>query len=235
MPNPNQYFLNNSHSPPSIPKTLTSSSRSSGHNTHSHTSSRKSLSNPQLFATYNEIINEWCNEQWLTFADGHTNTYLTLDPNVSESLTIQMAINQYDLLTGQTLIDYQPECLLIRTKSKSKTSFIPDSTISLERLLNNRIHERIFQYKLMAIVCHSKETNSKLMFYKDFQSNSWYIYYDQSKILPSHSNILSNDEQYQLELFIQGKNYNDLFKFSAPLSALCSNPIIYVYIPEKIM
>jgi len=85
----------------------------------------------------------------------------------------------------------------------------------------------------MAILCHSNETNSKQMFYKDFQSNSWYIYYDQSMFSHSHSNILSNEEQYQLESFIQQKNPIDLSKFTPPLSTLCNHPIVYVYIPEE--
>jgi len=71
------------------------------------------------------------------------------------------------------------------------------------------------------------------MFYKDFQSNSWYIYYDQSILSHSHSNILSNEEQYQLESFIRQENHIDLSEFTSPLSALWSHPIVYVYMPEK--
>jgi hypothetical protein len=212
---------------------MPSSSHSSRHNNHSHTTARKSLSYPQLFAIYNEIVNEWCREQWFTFVDNRTETYLTLDSKTNELVTVQTAINQYQLTSGKTLIRSQPECLLIQTKSNAKSLFIPNSMISLENLCDNNSDIKLCRYKLMAIVCHSNETNSKLMFYKDFQSNSWYIYYDQSILSHSHSNILSNEEEYQLESFIQQKNHIDLSKLTSPLSALCHHPIIYVYIPEK--
>jgi len=236
MPSPNQSLQNNyihSNNPSSVSKTMSSSSYSSKHNNHSHISTRKSLSYPQLFATYTEIVNEWFNVQWLTFVNNHTETYLTLDSKTNEVLSVQTAINQYHLTTGKMLVRSLPECLLIQTKSKTKTLFVPNSIISLENLCDNYITQRLFKYKLMAIVCHLNETNNKLMFYKDFQSNSWYIYYDQSILSHSHSNILSDEEQYQLESFIQQKNHVDLSRFTSPLSALCNHPIIYVYIPEK--
>jgi hypothetical protein len=235
MPTPNEPLRNNyahSDSPSFVSKTMPSS-HSPKHNNHSHITARKSLSYPQLFAIYSEIMNEWCKEQWLTFVDNRTETYLTLDSNANELITVQTSINKYQLTSGKTLICSQPECLLIQTKSKSKTIFIPNSIISLENLCDNNITPKLCRYKLMAIICHSNETNSKLMFYKDFQSNSWYIYYDQSILSHSHSNILSNEEQYQLESFIKQENHIDLSKFTFPLSALCHHPIVYVYIPEK--
>lgn len=229
MPIPNQPLQNNyahSDSPSFNSKTIPSSS-------HSHISARKSLSYPQLFAIYSEIVNEWCKEQWFTFVDNRTETFLTLDSTTNELVTIQTAINQYQLTSGKTLIRSQPECLLIQTKLKTKSLFIPNPIISLENLCDKTVDQRLCLYKLMAIVCHLNETNSKVMFYKDFQSNSWYIYYDQSILSHSHSNILSNEEEYQLESFIQQKNHIDLSKFTSPLSALCHHPIVYVYIPEK--
>jgi len=236
MPHPNQPLQNNfyhSNNSSSISNTMPSSPHSSRHNTSSHSSTRKSLSYPQLFAIFNEIVNEWSKEEWLTFNDTHTETYLTLDSNKNEFLTVQMAINQRYLTSGTTSLRSQPECLLIETQTKSNTLFSPNSIISLENLCDNNIAQKSVLYKLMAIVCHSMKTNSKLMFYKDFQSNSWYIYYDQSISSPSHSNILSNEEQFQLESFIQPDDHIDLTQFQSPLSSLFNHPIIYVYIPEK--
>jgi hypothetical protein len=236
MPSPNQTVQNNythSGNPSSIPKTMPTSSHLPMTNTHSLISGRKSLSYPQLFAIHNEIVNEWCKEQWLTFVDDHTETYLTLHSQSHEFVTVQSAINQYHLTSGRTAICSLPECLLIRTESKTKTIFVPNSIISLDNLCDNHIAQSLSRYKLMAIVCHLNEIHRKAMFYKDFQSNSWYIYYDQSTLSPSHSNILSDEEQYQLESFIQQKHHIDPSKFTAPLCALCNHPIVYVYIPKK--
>jgi hypothetical protein len=236
MPNPNQTlrdsFSHSNHSP-FTSRTTPSSSHSPKRDTNSPISSKKSLSCPQLDAIYSEITNEWYNEQWLTFVDNHKETYLTLDSNPTQFLTVQMAINQYNLKSGRTLLLAQPECLLIRTKSKIKTIFPPNAFISIDNLCDNHTGQKLFPYKLMAIICHSNETNSKLMFYKDFKTNSWYVFYDRSITLPSYSNILSHEEQYQLESVIHQENHIDLSNLITPLSALCNHPIVYVYIPEK--
>ena len=239
MPNPNLPFGNNSSDsnyPSSILETMSSSStalHSSQRITNDHTPARKSLLFPQLYAIYSEIVNRWSEEKWLTFADNQEKTYLTLDSHTTEFLTVQMAMDQYYLTSGRNSLLSPPDCLLIRTKSKSKNSFLPNSIISLENLCDNNAAQGSVQYKLMAMICHSNETHSKLMFYKDFQSDSWYIYYDQSISSHSHSNILSNEQQFQLESLIQQKNHIDLFKLTSPLSALSNHPIVYVYIPEK--
>jgi hypothetical protein len=227
MPSPNQTLRNNSNSP-SFVSGITSSS--SEHHTHSK---RKSLSFPQLFAIYNEIVNEWCKEQWLTFIDHHTETYLTLDLKTNEILTVQTAIDRYYLTTGELFLHSQPECLLIRTESKTETLVIPNSIISLENIYNNDGIHRILRYKLMAIISHSNKTNSKVMFYKDSHLNSWFIYYDQSILSHSHSSILSEEDQNQLQSYIEQKNSLNPLKFTSPLSTLCNHPIIYVYMPEK--
>jgi hypothetical protein len=241
MPIPNQPLRNNfshfDYSSLNFNPMPLSSSHSPNHNTNSHTSTTtKSLSYPQLFAIYNEIVNEWSKIQWLIFVDNHRKTYLTLDSNTNGFVTVQMAINQYHHTSGSMSLLSLPECLLIRTKSQTQGVFLPNSIISIENLCDKNIAQNLFKHKLMAIVCHSNETNSKLMFYKDFHSNFWYIYYDQSISSHSHSNILSNEERHQLELFIQEKdqiNHIDLSKFTCPLSALCNHPIVYVYIPAK--
>jgi hypothetical protein len=236
MPNPNEAVRNNfSHSDysPSTYISMPPIPQSLKRDTNSHISSRKSLSSPQLSAIYKEIVDEWYNEKWLTFVDNHTETYLTLDGNTTEFLTTQMAIAGYYLKSGRTSLISEPEILLIRTKSKSKTVFSPNSNISLGNLYENHIGQRLFRYKLLAIICHSNETNSKLMFYKDFRTHSWYIYYDESVTIPAHSNVLSNEEQSQLESIIQVENHLDLSYLIFPLSALCNHPIVYVYIPDK--
>jgi hypothetical protein len=71
------------------------------------------------------------------------------------------------------------------------------------------------------------------MFYKDAHLNSWFIYYDQSILSHSHSSILSEDEQNQLQSYIEQKPDLDSSKFTFPLSSLRNHPIIYVYMPEK--
>lgn len=237
MPSPsNQTLRNNyvhSNNPSVTPRSMPSSSYSPENHTHSRASQRKSLSYPQLFAIYNEIVNEWCKEQWITFIDNHSETYLTIEAKINEILTVQTAIDRYYLTTGELSLRSQPECLLIRTESKTETLFVPNSIISLENLFDNDSAQRLLRYKLMAIVCYSNKTNSKIMFYKDSQLNSWFIYYDQSISSHSHSNILSEDEQDQLQSFIEHKHHLDPSKFTSPLSSLRNHPIIYVYMPEK--
>ncbi|CAF0898105.1 unnamed protein product [Adineta steineri] len=223
MPIPNQPIRNNFD-------------HSSNYNTNSHQSTKRTLSYPQVFSIYNEIVNEWSKIQWLIFTNNHTKTYLTLDSDADEFVTVQMAIDQYQCTSITTSLISLPECLLIRTKSRTQALFLPNSIISIENLCDTDITQRLFQYKLMAIICSSNNTNNKIMFYKDFQTNFWYIFCEQSIPLHSYSNKLTNEEQCQLELFIQPKdqlNNIDLSKFTSSLSALSNHPIIYVYIPAK--
>ena len=233
MPTANQIFQNNYTQPVDpayIPRVVPSPFYPPENHTYSSISSRKSLSYQQLSAVYDEIVNQWCKERWLTFVDESTKTFLTLDSRSNGSITIQRAIDRHHLTTGNTSLRSLPECLLIRTKSKNETVFVPNSTLSLENLC--AVHQCL-RYQLMAIICHSNETNSKLMFYRSPQINSWFVYYDQPIPSHSHSSRLSDDEQDQLESFIQQAHSMDPFEFPSPLSALCNHPITYVYMPTK--
>ena len=237
MPNPNLRVRNSmSESVYSLSscERVPSYSHSMNDNANPNSSLRRSLPYPQLFAIYTELINEWFQGRWLTFADDHQETYLTLDSTTEELLTTQTAIDGYYVTSGRTSLISKPECLLIRTKSKSKTLLLPNSVVSIDSLLDKNVTQKLLPYKLLAIICYSNETNSKLMFYKDKQSNYWNVFYDQSIVSPSHSNVLSDEQQFQLESFIQKNsrmNYINTSKFISPLSALCNHPIIYVYIP----
>lgn len=237
MPNPNQTLQNNYaqfSSPSTIRRAMPSSSYASENTTHPSAPSRKNLSYPQLFAIYSEIVNEWCKQQWLLFVDDHAETFLTLDVNTNRSLTVQTAIDRHHLTTGKTFLRSPPECLLIRTEPNTDTLFVPNLIISLENLYDNGTGHRLARYKLMAMICHSKKTNSKLMLYKASQLDSWFVYYDQSILSHSRSNRLSDEEKEQLESFLEPNHRIDPSKFTSPLSALCNHPIIYVYMPEKI-
>lgn len=227
MPNPNQLV-----DPAYVPRAMPSSSFYVPENRrYSSGTSRKSLSCQHLSAAYDEIVNQWCKERWLTFVDQSTKTFLTLDSRSNDSLTIQQAIDRYQLTTGNSFLRSLPECLLIRAKSKSETIFIPNSIVSLENLCTV---DQLLRYQLIAIVCQLNEPNNKLMFYRTSQINSWFVYYDQPVGSHPQSNRLTDDEQYQLESFIQQTHSIDPFEFTCPLSALCNHPIIYVYMPEKI-
>ncbi|CAF2072434.1 unnamed protein product [Rotaria magnacalcarata] len=219
-----------------VTQTTPSGAKSLQNDVTSRKAETKSLSYPQLSAIYNEIVNQWCQEQWLLFVDGQKETYLTLDFKTREFFTVQMAIDHFHLTSSTHLLLSQPECLLIRTQTKSKTLFLPNSSISIENLLENDISQQSFRYKILAIICESHETNSKLMFYNDKQTHAWYVYYNQSISSPSCSNILSNEEQRQIKSFIQQENQlhsNVLSNFALPLSNLYNHPIVYIYIPNK--
>lgn len=230
MPNPNGILRNTPDDPAFIPRGMPSSSYVPSNDVYSSTTPRKSLSYFQLFAAYNEIVNEWCKERWITFVDQCSETFLTLDATSNSSLTIQHAIDRYHLTSGKTLLRSLPECLLIRADSKNETVFIPNAFLSLENLCST---QHLLRYQLRAIICHSERTNSKLMFYRTAQINTWFVHHDQSISSSAHSSRLSDDEQYQLESFIQQTYPVDPWKFSFPLSTLCNHPIIYVYLPEK--
>ncbi|CAF0787532.1 unnamed protein product [Adineta ricciae] len=228
---PNNYFPMNQVE--SIPDTRRSHT---AHTTNSHESVKRTLSHPQLSTIYNEIANEWSKIQWLTFTDSRTKTYLTLFSDSAELVTIETAIQQYQPTSASTVLLSLPECLLIRTNSKTRAVFLPNSTLSIENLCDKDVDQHVFVYKLLAILCHSNETNSQIMFYKNLQFNCWYIYYDQCKATNSHSNLLSNEEQIQMDLFVQStgdSNQIDLTKFSSSLSNLFNHPIVFVYLPEK--
>ncbi|CAF3530021.1 unnamed protein product [Rotaria socialis] len=199
-----------------VTQTTPSGAKSLQNNDTSRKAKTKSLSYPQLSAIYNEIVNQWCREQWLLFDDDQKETYLTLDFKTRGFFTVQMAIDHFHLTT--------------------KTSFLPNSSISIGNLLQNDISQQTFRYKILAIICESHETNSKLMFYKDKQTHDWYVYYNESISSPSCCNMLSNEEHRQIESFIQQENQlhsNDLSNFAPPLSNLYNHPIVYIYIPDK--
>ena len=236
MPSPthsprNSYTHSNNSSP--VSRIMPPLSHSLNNTANSSMKSKKSLSFRQLSAIYNEIIYQWSTEQWLEFVDNSTETYLTLKARKNETLPVQTAIDRYHLSTGRILLRIPPECLLIRTESHTKTLFVPNSILSLENLIDDTTAHRLFHYKLMAIISHSHQTNSKLMFYKDPPSNSWSIYSDQPSSSTSALNILSEGEQQQLESFIEEINPIDPPTLTSPLSALHNHPIIYVYMPEK--
>ncbi|UJR23351.1 hypothetical protein I4U23_026363 [Adineta vaga] len=219
-----------------MPRHFAQANSSYNSDTNSHPSVKKALSHPELSIIYNEIMNEWSKYRWLTFADHHTKTYLTFYSDSTDTVTIQMAINQYQRTNTSTSLLSLPECLLIRTHSKTQAVFLPNSILSIENLCDKDVNQTSFEYKLMAIICHLNETNSKIMFHKNFSLNCWHIYYDQSVALHSHSNRLSDEEQIQMDSFVQRKdefNSIDLTEFSSPLSNLCNHPIIYVYLPEE--
>ncbi|CAM4920174.1 unnamed protein product [Rotaria socialis] len=219
-----------------VTQTTPSGAKSLQNNDTSRKAKTKSLSYPQLSAIYNEIVNQWCREQWLLFDDDQKETYLTLDFKTRGFFTVQMAIDHFHLTSSTHLLLSQPECLLIRTQKKAKTSFLPNSSISIGNLLQNDISQQTFRYKILAIICESHETNSKLMFYKDKQTHDWYVYYNESISSPSCCNMLSNEEHRQIESFIQQENQlhsNDLSNFAPPLSNLYNHPIVYIYIPDK--
>lgn len=234
MPNPNQYSSDNLL--PSLTQSRSSYSKSLRSSDLFPKNERKSsLPFPQLFAIYNEIFNEWSQEQWLVFVDNQKETYLTLDFKTHEPLTVQKAIDHYYLKSGTRLLLSQPECLLIRTSSSSKTLFLPNTFISIDNLLDNHDDEESFQYKLLAIICDSAETSSKIMFYRDKHTGFWHIFYNQSISSPSSSDTLSDEEQIIIESFVQPKNQMnsiDISQFTYPLSTLFHHPILYVYIPK---
>ena len=158
--------------------------------------------------------------------------------NSNKLISVQMAIDQHCLKTGTSSLIAKPECLLIRTRSNTKTLILPNSFISIDNLIDNRFNEESCKYKLLAIVCETDETNTAFMFYKDKHLNHWHVYYDQSAVSPAYCNILSNKEQCQLESLIHDNshiNYIDVSEFTPPLSFLQNHPIFYVYIPEKMI
>lgn len=198
---------------------------------------KKILSREELYAIFDEIITVWFQEEWLFFDEEQRKTFLTLQCSTTELLTVQMAIDQSYLTSGDHSLLFEPECLLVRSKAKSKSVFFPNSTLSLENLADVDDTDQLHPYHLLAIICHSAETNSKLMFYKHARTNTWYIYYDQSIVSSPHSNLLNADEQQQLESFIVQENSSSplhLLPFTyLPLSALHNHPVVYVYLPER--
>ena len=227
MPTPTHSPRNDSLTPQAIP--------SLNRDTLAHRTAHRTLSYAQLSPIYEEIVHKWSKIAWLHFADNHTKTYLTLYCDTAETIPVQLAINQYQQTSASTALLSLPECLLIRTKSTTRALFFPNSILSIDNLCDQSIAQRSVQYRLLAIVCHSNETHSKTMFYKDFQSDCWYVCYDRSTSLPPHSNRLSDEEQNQLAMFIQPRdqlNQLDPSTWGSSLSNLCNHPIVYVYLKE---
>jgi hypothetical protein len=205
----------------------TNQSSSMPYPSNSHFPERQ-LFTPFLSTIYTEIVTQWFKEEWLIFPDNHKETFLTLNSDIKDYLTAQMAIDNNSFVNTKLPLLNQPECLLIRTERNHKSLLLPNSIISLKPLLDTK---KSSQGKLIAIICNSLETNSKLMFYKHSPKNQWYIFYDNQFI--SSSNLLSNEDQYQLESILeQNSNTNFIHpsQLSFPLSTLCNHPIIYVYL-----
>ena len=228
--------LAHTNSAPSIPVPIPSSTHFVAHESHSARPSKRTLSFPQLFAIYNEITGEWFRSTWLTFTDNHQETYLTLDTEASEFSTLQTAIDEYRLgpRGPPTAL---PECLLLRTKSRTKTVFAPNASLSLASLMDQMNARSIDHYRLLAMVSHSDESNSKIMFYRDLPSNAWYVFYERSAACDAHSSRLSDELQNRLESFIPKQHRSIDFDLSllmdSPLSVLCNHPIVYVYLGER--
>ena len=203
----------------------------------STTTTKRRVSFQQLFATYNEIQTVWFQEEWLCFTNQDTRTYLTLNCRDDDSLTLQNAIDQRVFTTGNQSLLYQPECLILRTKSKSTATILPNAELSVDALCDRQAPRIFTSYKLMAIICHSAETESQVMFYKHFPTNLWYVFYDQSVHCHSYSNILSDHEQNQLESFLlpnQSTRPRRMTQFtSLPLSLLHNHPTIFVYLGQR--
>ncbi|CAF0753252.1 unnamed protein product [Adineta steineri] len=213
-------------------KTVSSSSKS---HENSHLISPR-ICTSVLSAAYTEINTIWFKEKWLTYSDNHKETFLILDSDRTKYLTVQTAINQKSFINNKLPLICRPECLLIRTQSNNKSLVLPNSTILLEQLFDrkNRSDAKRFQGKLSAIICESNEINSKLMFYKDSIRNHWYVFFnDPTPLSQSYSNMLSNEEQDQLESISEDNlNYSSQLHF--PLNALHNHPVTYVYIVKNL-
>ena len=203
----------------------------------SSTTTRRRVSFQQLFATYNEIQTVWFQEEWLSFTNQDTRTYLTLNCRDYDSLTLQTAIDQRLFTVGNQSLLYQPECLILRTTSKTTATVLPNVAVSVDALCHRHAPRTFSSYRLMAMICHSNETGSQVMFYKHFPTNLWYVFYDQSIHCPAYSNILSDHEQTQLEAFLvspQSTRTRRMAQFtSLPLSLLHNHPTIFVYLGER--
>ncbi|CAF0807601.1 unnamed protein product [Adineta steineri] len=213
-------------------KTVSSSSKS---HENSHLISPR-ICTSVLSAAYTEINTIWFKEKWLTYSDNHKETFLILNSDRTKYLTVQTAINQKSFINNKLPLICRPECLLIRTQSNNKSLVLPNSTISLECLFDrkNRSDAKRFQGKLSAIICESNEINSKLMFYKDSIRNHWYVFFnDPTPLSQSYSNMLSNEEQDQLES-ISEENLNYSSQLHFPLNALHNHPVTYVYIVKNL-
>jgi len=217
MPSPRQVLHNDSTPPYPSHRSLTS---------------RKSLPRLQLSAIYHEIVDVWSKQQWLEFEDEHTDSYLTLRAKTDEILSIQIAIDEHQLTTGETRLISPPECLLIRSKSKSNTIFIPNSRLSLGNLINSDDVQTFPRFKLLAMISYLNDINNHIMFYKDFHTSSWNIYHEESISAPSRSELLPEDEQERLNSFIHLRNI-DPYTFSSPLSALLNHPMTYIYMSDQ--
>lgn len=193
------------------------------------------LFTPFLSTIYNEIVTIWFQEKWLLFVNNHEETFLILYSDITGYLNVQMAINQNCFINSKYPLLKQPECLLIRTEKSNRSLFLPNSIISFEYYCDDGI-KKTSHGKLMAIICESDKTDSKLMFYKHSSTNNWYVFYTKNSKSQTYSNVLSNEQQFQLESILK-ENYHINFihpsQLVFPLAALCNHPIIYVYTIQK--
>ena len=196
----------------------------------------KILSCEELSAIYDEIVDDWSRKKWLKFIDHHNETFLTLHTITSEWLSIQKAIDHYLLLTLDQQLRTLPECLLIRTKPTSSSTFQPNDKLSLHSLCHRSITQELFSYKLMSILCHSDDIDGKILFHQHFPTGSWYLYRNATISSPPSSYCLSPADQNQLNLFISSNhrlNPMDPIDFpSYPFSTLYNHPTVYIYIRD---
>ncbi|CAF0727775.1 unnamed protein product [Rotaria sp. Silwood1] len=224
-----------SNSPSNIAKTMTYSRYASTSNGNSQFPIKR-LFTPFLSSVYTEIDTIWFRKKWLIFSDNRKETFLTLRSDISDYLTVQMAIDQNCFINSKLPLLNQPECLLIRTEGNNKSLFLPNSIISFGNFFDR--NKQLSQAKLIAIICESDKMKNKLMFYKHSATNHWYIL-NNDLINPSQSfsNILSNEEQLQLESLLKQNNHRKFIhpsELDRPLSALCYHPITYIYLVQKI-
>jgi hypothetical protein len=192
------------------------------------------LCTPMLTVVYSEIVDIWFKERWLTFAENQKETFLVLDPNITGYLTVQTAIDQRSFVNSKHHLLVPPECLLIRTEPHNKSLVLPNATISFDRLLQKKLrsNDQPSECQLVAILCKTKGANGRFMFYKHLQRNVWYIYFnDPTTSAESYSNMLSLEEQRQLESTVERNNHAAQLTF--PLSSLTTHPITYVYVTRK--
>lgn len=187
---------------------------------------------PFLSSIYTEIIDHWCQIDWLQFVDNQQMTFLVLNPTIKDDLTVQTALDQHQFTIPRVPLLNQPECLLIRTEYDQLSLLAPNANISLESFFYPR--RTSSRGKLMAMICHSK--NMKIMFYKALSGNDWAVFCkDQKNFSQSSARILFDEEQKQLNNILKQEipmNLIESTELSFPLSTLFNHPIIFVYIVQ---
>ncbi len=193
---------------------------------------------PSFISTiYTELVTQWFKIKWLRFTDNHEETFLILNSDITDYLTVQTAIDQNCFVNTKSSLRDPPECVLIRTEMHSRSLLLPNSMISLEHLLDRP--DGLCLGKLIAIICN--ETTSKIMFYKACSSDRWYIFYnDQRTSSQSYSHMLSDEQQLLLESVMEqhhpqhSRNFIQPSELPYPLSALSNHPISFVYMVQRI-